>query len=435
MNHIINIFCNTDTVGYIDLNLEENSGELHYDESWKKENSPLSPHLPFDGITNETNLKKFISNLLPEGEGLEFVSRFFQISKANHYGLIEAIGIESAGALTFTNQKIIPTSFRKFSKEELTLRIQKRKSKNITIWDDTPRLSVAGVQDKLPIVIVDDIFGIGQGEISSTHILKFSKNKEQHIVINEHFCMELATLCGLKTANTTILNFDNEKVLAVERFDREIIKENDSFKVQKIHIIDGCQLLNLDVIMKYQKPYGGANQAQVGASFKKLTRGIEFCKTKALAKLEITRWGLFNLLINNFDAHAKNISFFVTKSGLEVAPFYDLVNIALYSEFQNEFAFSYGEEFDPKDIGEYAMVDFCKSIEIHPRLFKQEFSSMVKNIKKNIKNLQKQIAEDCTEEEKIFLASLVENIGQTVLKYEPIVNDFTNLYKEYENYV
>ncbi|MBD3841762.1 MAG: HipA domain-containing protein [Campylobacterales bacterium] len=333
MNHIINIFCNTDTVGYIDLNLEENRGELIYDEDWKKQNFPLSPHLPFDGITNETNLKKFISNLLPEGEGLEFVSRFFQISKANYYGLIEAIGVESAGALTFTNQKIIPTSFREISKEELTQRIHERKSKNITIWDNTPRLSVAGVQDKLPIVIVDGIFGIGQGEISSTHILKFSKNKEQHIVINEHFCMELATLCGLKTAKTTILDFNNEKVLAVERFDREIIKQNDSFKVQKIHIIDGCQLLNLDVIMKYQKPYRGANQAQIGASFKKLTRGIEFCKTKALAKLEITRWGLFNLLINNYDAHAKNISFFVTKSGLEVAPFYDLVNIALYRDW------------------------------------------------------------------------------------------------------
>ena len=36
---------------------------------------------------------------------------------------------------------------------------------------------------------------------------------------------------------------------------------------------------------------------------------------------------LFNLVTLNYDAHGKNISFFVLPKGLELAPFYDLVNI------------------------------------------------------------------------------------------------------------
>ncbi|BEI22908.1 hypothetical protein KKIDH5335_12400 [Vibrio fluvialis] len=40
-----------------------------------------------------------------------------------------------------------------------------------------------------------------------------------------------------------------------------------------------------------------------------------------------TQWMLFNLATLNYDAHGKNISFFVTPKGLELTPFYDLVNI------------------------------------------------------------------------------------------------------------
>lgn len=38
---------------------------------------------------------------------------------------------------------------------------------------------------------------------------------------------------------------------------------------------------------------------------------------------------LFNLATLNYDAHGTSISFFVIPTGLELAPFYDLVNIEL----------------------------------------------------------------------------------------------------------
>lgn len=435
MKHTINIFCNNTFVGYLDVNLEENESKLIYDRQWIKNGFELSPHIKFNNQNNSNIVKRFTSNLLPEGEGLEFISRFFQISKANKFALIEAIGIESAGALTFTNKEEISTSFREISKEELTNRIKERKTKNITIWDEKPRLSVAGVQDKLPIIILNEKYGIGEGKMASTHILKFDKTDNQHLVINEHFCMKLAKLSGLKVANTELETFDKQKVLVVERFDRKITNKKDSIQIEKKHIIDGCQILDMDVIMKYQKPYGGANQAEIGASFELLYKSIDFCRTKALAKLEFLKWSLFNLLINNYDAHAKNISFYVDKNGIEVAPFYDLVNISVYPEIQNEFAFAYGDEYKQKNIKAYDLVLFCKNIGINPRLVKQEFETIIKNIENNIEELQLLFNKSLNDQEKEFLQILVSHIEKNILKFKPIAKEFLNSYEEYKDYI
>ena len=185
MTHNINIFCNSDYVGFLEIDLESNNAKLNYDDNWKEQGFELSPHLKFNSDINLTSVKKFISNLLPEGRGLEFISSFFQISKANQFALIEAIGTETAGAITFCSNKNITTSFKEISNDELTQRIKDRSTINITIWDKKPRLSLAGVQDKLPLVVLDENrYGIGEGKIASTHILKFEKGKNINLVLS-----------------------------------------------------------------------------------------------------------------------------------------------------------------------------------------------------------------------------------------------------------
>ena len=383
MTHNINIFCNSDYVGFIEINLDSNSAKLNYDDNWKEIGFELSPHLKFNSDINLTSVKKFISNLLPEGKGLEFISSFFQISKANQFALIEAIGSETAGAITFCSNKNITTSFKEISNDELTQRIKDRSTINITIWDKKPRLSLAGVQDKLPLVVLDENrYGIGEGKIASTHILKFEKGKNINLVLNEYFCMKLAKLCGLNTAEVEIKKFDSQNVLFVKRFDRKLFMNMDgSFEVLKNHIIDGCQLLDLDVSMKYEKTYADFRGE---ANFKNLFESSKLTTNKILTKLNLLKWTLFNLCINNFDAHAKNISFFVNKNGLELSPLYDLVNIDMYPQFHNNFAMAFGDEFDSKKIGAYDMVGFCVHIDIQPRLIKNEFKLIVNNIRKNI---------------------------------------------------
>lgn len=432
MKHNINIFCNNEEVGIIEIDLNTGNSKLIYNQNWIKTGFELSPHLKFNKEIHSDTIKKFISNLLPEANGLDFVSEILQISKANKFALIEAIGNETAGAITFSTKKDIATSFREISHKELTQRILNKDNVNITLWDKKPRLSIAGVQDKLPLVVLENnTYGLGEGKIASTHILKFERKDDINLVLNEYFCMKLARLCGLNVAEVEIKKFDTQNVLFVKRFDREfLLKDDGSFEIIKKHIIDGCQLLDLDVNMKYEEVY---TNFRGEANFKNLFASSSLTNNKILTKLNLLRWFLFNLCINNFDAHAKNISFFVSKKGLEVSPFYDLVNIDIYPEFHNKFAMAIGDEFDSKKVGSYDFVGFCVHTQIQPRLIKNEFTSIVRNIRKNIISLKNETLSFCNDKEIDFLENLEKNILDTCKKYENIFESLVEDFKEYKS--
>ena len=97
--------------------------------------------------------------------------------------------------------------------------------------------------------------------------------------------MKLAKLCGLNVADVEIKKFATQNVLFVKRFDRELsINKDGSFKVFKKHIIDGCQLLDLDVSMKYENVY---TDARGDANFKNLFQYSKLSTNKILTKLGI----------------------------------------------------------------------------------------------------------------------------------------------------
>ncbi len=203
-----------------------------------------------------------------------------------------------------------------------------------------------------------------------------------------------------------------------------------SFEVLKNHIIDGCQLLDLDVSMKYEKTYAGFKGE---ANFKNLFESSKLSTNKILTKLHFLRWTLFNLCINNYDAHAKNISFFVNEKGLELAPFYDLVNIAMYPDIQNEFAMGFGDEFNANNIGAFDLVGFCVHTDIQPRLVKNEFLNIIESINKNIVKVKDNLLSSSNTEEIDFLNTLENNILNTCEKYKEIIQSLVEDYKEYKD--
>ena len=81
--------------------LEEKSEQygLEYAPSWLDGGGfPVSPHLKPGECASES-VKRFLANLLPEGRWLEELSVSSHISRSNVFGLIAAIGAETAGAL------------------------------------------------------------------------------------------------------------------------------------------------------------------------------------------------------------------------------------------------------------------------------------------------------------------------------------------------
>ena len=153
--------------------------------------------------------------------------------------------------------------------------------------------------------------------------------------------------------------------------------------VKRRHVIDGCQALNLSPDDKYERNFGsGQDVAHIrdGVSLVRLFKFAEQCLNPALVKQQMLDWVLFNLMIFNCDAHGKNISFFVGPAGIDLAPFYDLVNIKMYPDFDQEMAMGLGDEFDMSQVHAYQLADFADTCRL-PRLF------VAKRLKHVIKKL------------------------------------------------
>ena len=385
MNSSMNIFFNHHVIAKLTVS-DSDDLDLLYTEEWKQNGFPLSPCLPLQGVIDKKDVKNFVLNLLPEGNGLEELSKLFHISKANAFALLNAIGKETSGALSFGMVESIETSFREISKEELQERIKERKKTPITIWDGKVRLSLAGVQEKLPLAIINGKFGFGEGALASTHILKFDTS-DTHLVLNEAISLHLAHKAGLAVNKAKIELFDHEPVLVVERFDRKILPTYQ--EVQKLHVIDGCQLLSLSPSYKYERNFGSARDVQhirQGVSFQTLMQYETKLDIPLLYKKALLDWSLINLCLGNSDAHGKNISFFVNKSTLTLAPFYDIVNVKLYTTYDQDLAMAIGDEFDIEALKPYDLAMHCHTLNIKPQQLALSFNTISTRIKKELEN-------------------------------------------------
>ncbi len=153
----------------------------------------------------------------------------------------------------------------------------------------------------------------------SSHILKPEHSKPNdywQTVRNEWFVMNLAKKMGLNVPATTVHYFP-EAAYVIERFDRLGAYPHQ----ERIHALDGCQLLGLSRGAKYSQ----STVAQL-KSFSEKLRG------KGAAKIAILNWTIFNALVGNTDAHLKNLSCLVTPNGLVLSPMYDLLSTAIYDD-------------------------------------------------------------------------------------------------------
>lgn len=301
-----------------------------YDAEWAENGFAISPHLPMEGSIPQLNTKNFLRNLLPEGSGLDALLDNTTLSRGNTFGLVAQIGQETSGALTFLMDGAArkETSFSQITDKKLTekLSLATRGLEDITYWDGTTRLSVAGVQDKLNLLDTGDAIGFGEGNLCSNKIYKFQTGKLPHIAINEMFTMQLAKCIGIDIPDIEIKDFGGVRAFVIDRFDRSYERESET--VRRRHVIDGCQATNLPPTYKYERNHGDGADVQVirdGVSLPKLfniktTNQLEYHR-------KLIEWLTFNIITRNHDAHGKNISFFVRKEGVELAPFYDLVNV------------------------------------------------------------------------------------------------------------
>jgi serine/threonine-protein kinase HipA len=374
-----------------DLHAHHDRLSLSYDASWLKKGFAISPALPLtDQALTGRPVSAFFNNLLPEGQSFDDLVAYLGVSRSNVFALIRAIGKETSGALTFDNhvsERQLP-SFTPLDLEELEKRLSHRDAFNLVVWEGKVRLSVAGEQDKLNILFNDtNMMGFGDGSLCSTNILKFEKHQDTYLVANEYLCLKLAKACGLNVTSSALMKIGQHDALLVERFDRR--KESDSVVLKK-HMIDSCQALGLPPSFKYERNLGSGRDVRDirdGVSFAHLFELAGKCKHPAKTKLDILNWMAFNLIVSNFDAHGKNISFFVDHEGLSLAPFYDIVNIALFPDFEQSFAMAIGNNFDPSNINTQDLMDMAVDCNLSVVQIKARLRQMMDKVRVGLESL------------------------------------------------
>jgi serine/threonine-protein kinase HipA len=429
MNHKLSVSINNQPTGILSFNGIDDIYSFRYEEKWINNNGfNISPHITPE-INDSDKIKRFLSNLLPEGRWLEELSFNNQVSKSNIFGLIAILGNETSGALTYKsedNNQETQTAFRLIPETELKKRIKERDRLSIATWDGKQRLSIAGMQEKLPVMIQPDgLYGFGEGDLASTHIMKFNGISEAHMVINEFICMKLAEKIKIPAAAVSLVRFE-EPVLLVERFDREW----NNNKVRRIHCIDGCQILDLPPSYKYERPFGSSGHAgniRTGASLKKLFEAADLCSVPARSRMDLLNRTLYQLIIGNCDAHGKNITFFISEKGVEIAPAYDMLNVDIYGTlFDNELAMAIGDEFSINKIRASHIAEFCEENGLKQRLVAKTLSRLCDAVSDHLENFE-EIDAIKNIDEKDFAIEVIEDIKHNALFFKDISKELPGI--------
>ena len=400
--YALDLFVGQAFVARLEFHAEQDAFSLTYSPQWVAERRgyALSPHLPLDGKATSSSIRRFLENLLPEGRALDVASVYSNIQKNNIFGLIRHLGQETTGALTFLPMGKTPNAlepqFRELMLSELQERIERRNNVPFTVWDGRVRMSIAGFQDKLLVNRVGERLFLVDGSLSSTHILKPEplNTALAFMVANEHFCMKLASRMSLRrygqdhVAEVDILRTP-DPVLSIRRFDRHLrtdqfVEGPDGVKVpvvERLHIIDGCQAMDISVAAKYERNLGnGKDVAHIrdGASFERLFAIRQYLEQPAIGIRRMTMWVVTTLLTGNSDAHGKNLSFYVCRAGLRVAELYDLVSVMQYDSqnLEHELAMAFGDEFRLEDVKSFALADFCERAKVGRPFFARELVAL-----------------------------------------------------------
>jgi serine/threonine-protein kinase HipA len=282
----------------------------------------LCPNLPraqgsIVDNSSQRPVQWYFDNLLPEEGQRQLLAADARLEASDAFALLAYYGAESAGSVTLLppGEALPSGALHPLTDEALARRIAAMPRLPLT-HEAHKRMSLAGAQHKLAVVLKGDELYEPVGAAPSTHILKpdHPERAFAHSVINEWFCMRLAARVGVAVPNVS-RHYVPQPVYLIERFDRQA--QGDTW--QRLHSIDACQMLGLDRHFKYQ-----------AGSIERLVQLQGLTTAPAVTRTRLFNWLLFNVLIGNTDAHLKNISFLVGPRGQQLSPFYDLLSTAVY---------------------------------------------------------------------------------------------------------
>ena len=362
-NKALAIFLHQDYVGEL---IQDISGKIQFtyaqDYLQNPEALALSHSLPLRENTFSANeCRGFFSGLLPEAEKREIIASNLGISARNDFSMLEQIGGECAGAVSFLPKGSLRTDlqydYRTISDDQLADILRQLPKRPLLAGDQDVRLSLAGVQDKLPVAIKDSQIYLPLGGAPSTHIIKPAIDRFENLVLNESFCLQLAAKLNIPSAQASVHNADDVDYLLIKRYDRKIDAQGN---LKRIHQEDFCQALNVPPTLKYQSE-GGPGLTQC-FDLVRATSSTPVIDLKKLLDAVI-----FNFLVGNNDAHGKNFSILYDHNHCSLAPLYDIVCTAFYPELSEKMAMKIDRKYKFNEVTTQHFEAFAQKAGLAPK--------------------------------------------------------------------
>ena len=346
---------------------EDGTLGFDYTDRWRATQSafPLSVTLPlYNGPFASEAISPWLANLLPEERQLKVLTRVYGLDHADTLALLKEIGGDTAGALSFgepswtSDWTYTPlTEFYGIEDPQTALErhFEDLKSRPFLAGEDDVRASLAGGQEKSALAVLDrsgvavlrlpqdgDILAIPRNGAPSTIILKPDNPILPGIVENETYCLRLAQAIGINTAEVTILPAGGRKAICVLRYDRRISQNGN---ILRVHQEDFAQANGVPPGRKYERgTLKGPDLKTLLGTSGHLSPG------DALSLLDQL---IFNILVANTEAHAKNYSLLLPiGAGPRLAPLYDVSSVLPWPDVVQYFAQNLdGKKRKPGDVG------------------------------------------------------------------------------------
>ena len=253
--------------------------------------------------------------------------------------LLDRLGGDVAGALQLLPPGVEPTSVNlgtqptRLDSAGLIRVLDALPLRLLLAGEEGLRLSLAGAQSKVPVVLLDGAVALPAPGQPTTHILKPPIARFAATTENEAFVMRLAASIGLDVAAVEPRVVAGRTFVLVRRYDRA---QGTDGTVFRIHQEDFCQALGVPPETKYA--------SEGGPTFKDcfaLLRDV--AARPAVDVLKLLDAAIFNLIAGNADAHGKNFSILYDQEGPRLAPLYDLLATVAYPALSPKLAMTIGK--------------------------------------------------------------------------------------------
>lgn len=303
---------------------------------------------------NDALCKAVFGGLLPEEGQRTAIALVLGVSPDNPFRLLAALGGDVAGALAFLPEGETPPPpatepARPLDEGELATLIGRLPRVPMLAGEGGARLSLAGAQDKLPVVLSAGAIAVPRVGEPSTHLIKPEPDRFPGLAANEAFCLALARAVGLDAAMAEWREVAGKPYLLVTRYDR-VVQDGQTIR---LHQEDFAQAQGVPSNRKYA--------SEGGPAFRDCFALVRQATTRpAREVLRLADGAIFNLIIGNADAHAKNYSLLRRGNGeVVLAPLYDLVATHIWPELSAKLAMRFGRAPTLEDVNSESFARFA----------------------------------------------------------------------------